>query len=77
MKSSNIQKEVLFSKTEKIFHSQSVLYLIYDRFECDLQIVHPCQLHGLIDALGSQGVSPENGVWIPAGRKGGGGGRTN
>lgn len=40
-------------------------YLIYDGFECDLQIVHSRQLHGLIDALGSQRVSPENGVRIP------------
>lgn len=41
-----------------------ILYLIYDWLECDLQIVHSCQLHGLINALRSQRVSPENGVRI-------------
>lgn len=42
-----------------------VTYLIDDGFESDLQIVPPCQLHGLIDALGSQRVPPKNGVGIP------------
>lgn len=41
-------------------------YLIYDGLERDLQVVHSRQLHGLIDALGSQRVTPENGVRIPA-----------
>lgn len=43
-----------------------VSHLIYNWLERDLEIVHSCQLHGLIDALRSQRVSPENGVWIPA-----------
>lgn len=45
-----------------------VSHLIYNWLERDLEIVHSCQLHGLIDALRSQRVSPENGVWIPAKR---------
>lgn len=48
--------------------SIAVKYLIYDGFECDLQIVHSCQFHGLINALGSQRVPPENGVRIPTER---------
>lgn len=47
----------------------SVSHLIYDRFKCDLQIVHSCQLHGLINALRCQRVSPENCVRIPGNRQ--------
>lgn len=47
-----------------------VTYLIYDGLECDLQIVHPRQFHRLINALGGQRVSSENGVRIPTQRRG-------
>lgn len=52
--------------TETETRWEMISYLVYDRFECDLQIVHACQLHGLINALRSQRVSPENRVWVSA-----------
>lgn len=48
----------------------AVTYLIYDGLERDLQIVHPRQFHCLINALGGQRVSSENGVRIPTQRRG-------
>lgn len=47
------------------FSRNAAPYLVYDGLESDLQIVHPRQFHRLIDALGSQRVSPENGVRVP------------
>ena len=29
-------------------------YLVYDRLQCDLKVVHPRQFHGLIDAFRRQ-----------------------
>ena len=58
-------RQILIVSKGKMYGHVVISYLIYDRLKCDLQIVHPSQLHGLINALRSQRVSTENGVWIP------------
>ncbi len=58
-----------FKQTFSLKENKALSHLIYDGFECDLQVVHSCQLHGLINAFGSQRVSPENGVGIPTERQ--------
>lgn len=40
-------------------------HLLYGGLQGHMQVVHPCQLHRLIDALGCQRVSSENGVGVP------------
>lgn len=40
-------------------------HLLYAGLQSDMQVVHPCQLHCLVNALGCQRVSSENSVRVP------------